>query len=75
MAKKRREKLSDQLRRAIDGSGLSRYEISKRTGIAQATLSRFMAGIGGLSTDGLDKIADCLVINLTTDKPASSEGN
>jgi transcriptional regulator with XRE-family HTH domain len=73
MAKKRRLKFSDQLRRAIETSELSRYEISKRTGIAQSTLSKFMAGKGGLSVEGLDKIADCLGLNLTSD-PAAKKG-
>ena len=32
--KAKREKLSDQLRRLIEESPMTRYEISKRTGIA-----------------------------------------
>jgi hypothetical protein len=35
---------------------LSRYRISKETGIAEATLSRFMVGRGGLSLQGIDAI-------------------
>ena len=59
-----RTKLSDQLRRAIDASDKSRYRISKETGIAQETLSRFMSGKGGLSIDGIDKLAECLGLRL-----------
>ena len=41
-------KLSEQIRQAVDASELSRYRISKSLGIAESTMSRFMAG-GGLS--------------------------
>ncbi|HEX6984108.1 MAG TPA: hypothetical protein VF170_01970 [Planctomycetaceae bacterium] len=34
--------LSEQLRKAIDASGHTRYAIVKETGISQSTLSRFM---------------------------------
>ena len=34
MAKKRSNLLTDQLRQAIDDSGLTRYQIAKATGIA-----------------------------------------
>ncbi len=60
----RRIKLTDQLRRAIDGSGESRYAIAKETGIDEATLSRFMHGKGGLSMDGWDLIAGYLGLDL-----------
>ena len=35
--------LEEQLRRAILQSGMSRYEVSKQTGIDQGTLSRFVS--------------------------------
>ena len=38
-----------QIRAAVDGSGLSRYRICREIGVAQATMSRFMNGKGGLS--------------------------
>jgi transcriptional regulator with XRE-family HTH domain len=60
----RRIKLTDQLRRAIEGSGKSRYEIAKETGIDEATLSRFMHGKGGLSMDGWDLITGYLRLDL-----------
>jgi transcriptional regulator with XRE-family HTH domain len=66
MAKKRL-KLTDQLRRAMDASGVSRYRISQETGIAEATLSRFMSGKGGLSMEGLDAIADYLRLNIVAE--------
>src|SRR4051794_27596359 len=57
-----RPTFSDQIRIAIQDSGISRYEISKRTGIAQAALSRFMNRQNGLNTDTLDRLALELVL-------------
>ena len=39
---------SDEIRRAVDGCGMSRYEICKRIGLDQAVMSRFMSGKAGL---------------------------
>jgi transcriptional regulator with XRE-family HTH domain len=61
---KRRVKLSDQVRRAVDASGLSRYRIAKTIGVAESTMSRFMAGKGGLSLANLDTLADLLGLNV-----------
>jgi len=57
---KRRDKLTDQIRRAINESGVSRYRLWKETGIDQATLSRFMAGKAGMTLKSLDVLADAL---------------
>jgi hypothetical protein len=74
MARKR-IKLSDQLRHAIDACGKSRYRISQETGIDPATLCRFMHKQGGLSVDGLDRIGNSLGLNLTTQsEPWRSQG-
>jgi hypothetical protein len=63
MAKKR-EKLSEQIRRAVDASGRSRYGICKALGLAEATMSRFMNGHGGLSMARLDDLADLLDLKI-----------
>ena len=72
MARKR-TKLSDQLRQAIETCGKSRYWLSKETGIDEATLSRFMHGKGGLSMPVLDRLGECLGLRITMegqpDKP------
>jgi transcriptional regulator with XRE-family HTH domain len=54
-------KLTDQIRAAVDASGMTRYRICKAIGLNQGTLSRFMRG-GGLSLDTLDKLAGFLGI-------------
>ena len=62
-----RIKLSDQIRQAVDASGMSRYRIAKELGISESTMSRFMAG-SGLLLDNLDALADLLEIDLDTRK-------
>ena len=65
--KEQRIKLSDQIRQAVDASGLSRYRIAKELGISESTMSRFMAG-SGLLLDNLDALADLLEIDIKTRK-------
>ena len=56
MAKKgtKSKKLTDQLRQAIDDSGLTRYRIAQETGISESTLSKFYLGQRGLSMEALN---------------------
>jgi transcriptional regulator with XRE-family HTH domain len=61
---KQRAKLSDQVRRVVDASGLTRYRICKELGIAESTLSRFMSGQGGLSMEYLDRLAELLDLRI-----------
>ena len=61
---KRRIKLSDQIRREIKGCGMSRYRLSKLTGIRQETFSRFMSGERGLPMKTLDVLADFLGLDV-----------
>jgi hypothetical protein len=69
---KRRVKLSDQIRQAVNGSSLSRYRISKTLGIAESTLSRFMSNKGGLSMEYIDDLADLLGLNIVAEKTRSA---
>ncbi len=65
MAKKRKPKpLSEQLREAILNADISRYRIAKETGLTQAGLSRFVNHVTGLSLDSLDKIGQCLGLEI-----------
>lgn len=58
--RKRKPTVSEQIRGIIEASGMTRYEISKRTGVEQSALSRFMSGERGLSTATLDKLGGLL---------------
>jgi hypothetical protein len=64
---KRKKRLSEQLRDAIVASEKSRYRISKETGISEASLSKFVNGVGGLSLEAVDKIGACLRLELKSD--------
>jgi hypothetical protein len=57
---KKRQKVSDQIRAAIDAAGVTRYRISKDTGISESMLSRFMSGSRGLSMEALDTLGEYL---------------
>ena len=59
--------LSDQLRAAIDASGMSRYAICKAVGVDQAVMSRFMSGKGGLAQSTIDGIGELLGLWLVSD--------
>jgi len=59
--------LSDQLRQIIENGELSRYEISKRSGVDASQLHRFVNGTGRLTTDSLDKIGAVLRLQFIQD--------
>jgi transcriptional regulator with XRE-family HTH domain len=58
------EPLSEQLRQAMVESGVTRYRISKVTGIDQAALSRFAHGERGLSMEAMDAIGEYLGLRI-----------
>ncbi len=60
--------ISDQLRYAIESGKKSRYQISKETGINQGPLSRFVCGHGSMTLTSIEKIAECLDIELVIRK-------
>jgi transcriptional regulator with XRE-family HTH domain len=68
MAKKRIP-LSEQIRRAIRSSGMTRYRICKEIGLTQPSMTRFMADVASLSLDTIDKIAELLDLNIVAGKP------
>ncbi len=66
------DQLTDQLRRAIDESGHTRYRIAKETGIDESALAKFYNGRRTLSMDALDRLGEYLkleiVVKRTTGK-------
>jgi len=63
MARKTK-KISDQIRDAMKASPLTRYRISKMTGIDQTALMRFERGEVGLLLDNIDKLASVLGLSV-----------
>jgi transcriptional regulator with XRE-family HTH domain len=64
MAKKAHVRLTDQLRRMIDASGMTRYQIAKETGIDESALAKFYIGKRGLSMEALNALGECLQLTL-----------
>ena len=64
-----RLKLSDQVRRAIDAGGMSRYAICKELQIPQSLMSRFMSGKAGVSLRVLDRIGELLGLSIVSVAP------
>ncbi len=65
---------SNQIRRVVDESGLTRYAICKKAGIDQGTMSRFMAGKVGLSLATLDALAEVLGLDVVARKNPRRKG-
>ncbi len=64
----KRQALSDQIRAAVDASGLSRYAICKAIGLDQGALSRFMARKTGMGLESLDRLAGFLGLRVVASK-------
>lgn len=62
--------LSEQLRDEIEKAGVSRYELSKATGVSQCSLSKFvLRQRPGLSFDALDRIGEYLGLEIVKKQP------
>ncbi len=60
---------SNQIRKAVDECGMSRYRICKEIDLDQATMSRFMSGKGFLSEECLDRLAVLLGLQVIVQTP------
>jgi transcriptional regulator with XRE-family HTH domain len=74
MAKRRSRKITDQIRQAIDDSGLTRYRIAQDTGIDESTLAKFYNGHRGLSLENLDRLGVYLGLRIVMDDRPKTEG-
>lgn len=54
----------DEIRRAIEASGKSRYRLWQETGIDQSHLSKLMSGTAGLSVESLQRLAEALDLEI-----------
>lgn len=60
----------DQLRQAIRESGLSHHELSKRTGVAQPIISRFVSGERSLQGETFSVLCSFFRLELRPKKRA-----
>jgi transcriptional regulator with XRE-family HTH domain len=60
--------VSEQLREAINSAGVSRYRISKASGVSEAALSKFVRGLRGLDLSSVDRLASHLGLELVKAK-------
>lgn len=74
MVKKRTNLVSDQLRQAIDDSGLTRYRIAQETGISETALALFYNGQRGLSMKALNALGEFLQLKITLGRKPGKEG-
>ena len=56
--------LTERIQEAIRSGGMSRYAISKVTGIDQGLLCRFLKGQSSLSFETADKVLDALGLEI-----------
>jgi transcriptional regulator with XRE-family HTH domain len=63
---KRSKSLADQIRRAVDESGLSQYAICKMIDVDKAQMSRFMSGERFLSEASLNRLATALNLRIAS---------
>lgn len=62
--------LSEQLRDAIEKADMTRYELSKLSGVSQASLSKFvLRQRPGLSFDAMDRIGLALGLVIVKKQP------
>jgi predicted XRE-type DNA-binding protein len=64
----RKLKLTDQIRLAVNSSGMSHYRICKFLGIAESTMSRFMNG-GWLGKENIDALGELLGLSIQVNEP------
>jgi ribosome-binding protein aMBF1 (putative translation factor) len=62
------KRFSDQIRDAVEASGMSRYRICAEIRISQSAMSRFMHRQGGLSMDVLDRLAELLGLRIVAER-------
>ncbi len=61
--------ISDQVRAAINNCGLSRYAVSKITGVSEGMLSRFVAGQTDMTLRTLDRLASTIGVRVVVTQP------
>ena len=71
---KRSKKMTDQVRKAIDDSGLTRYRIAQDTDLDESALAKFYHGTRGLSLDNIDRLFEYLELRIVMDRKPTKKG-
>jgi len=66
--------MTDQIRQAIDDSGLTRYRIAKDTNIDESTLAKFYHGTRGLCLNNLDLLCEYLGLRIVAERKPTKKG-
>jgi DNA-binding phage protein len=66
--------ITERIQEAIRSGGMSRYAISKATGIDQALLCRFLKGQSSMSFETADKVLDALELEIVIRPRRTSKG-
>jgi transcriptional regulator with XRE-family HTH domain len=74
VAKKRSKLITDQLRQAIDDSGMTRYQIAKAIGMDESALAKFYNGRRGLSMDALNALGEFLQLTIILGRKTGKKG-
>lgn len=67
-------RFSDEIRAAVENSGMSRYAICREIELNQGAMSRFMSGQGGISLDTIDRLAELLGLRVAVRRPRKQRG-
>lgn len=57
--------LLDEIRRAVETSGKTRYRIAKESGVSAGQLSRLVNGERGMAVETIERLADYLGLKIT----------
>ena len=69
-----KKSMTDQIRQAIDDSGLTRYQIAQATGIDESALAKFYNGHRGLSLRNLEVLFEYLRLRIVMDRKPKPKG-
>lgn len=68
MNPKKQLRFADEIREAVNQSGLTPYRICKETGIDQGQMSRFLAGRMWLGEETMNRLAEFLKLRVVVRK-------
>lgn len=66
--------IGDQLKAAIDNSGMTKYAIAKASGVKQPTLHKFMVAGAGLRLESIEQLCDYFGLELARKQGMSKTG-